>query len=80
MKIGKISESVLKRSVLKNITAKSSEMENGAGVGSDCAIFSFAGGSFSQATQTFALSSADEIRYPIYRAVNSVASVTQDLS
>ena len=73
MKIGKISESVLKRSVLKNITAKSSEMENGAGVGSDCAIFSFADGSFSQAAQTFALSSADEIRYPIYRAVNSVA-------
>ena len=73
MKIGKISESVLKRSVLKNITAKSNEVENGAGVGADCAIFSFADGSFSQATQTFALSSADEIRYPIYRAVNSVA-------
>lgn len=73
MKIGKISESVLKRSVLKNITAKSSEMENGAGVGSDCAIFSFADGFFSQAAQTFALCAADEIRYPIYRAVNSVA-------
>lgn len=39
MKTGKISESILKRSVLKNIKNKREEIKNGAGVGADCAIF-----------------------------------------
>ena len=39
MKIGKISESVLKRSVLKQIKTKRDEIKNGAGVGGDCAVF-----------------------------------------
>lgn len=38
MKIGKISESVLKRSVLKQIHTKREEVMTGAGVGEDCAI------------------------------------------
>ncbi len=40
MKIGKVSESVLKRSVLKQIKTKRSEILSGAAVGADCAIFS----------------------------------------
>lgn len=39
MKTGKVSESILKRSVLKNIKYKRDEIQNGAGVGVDCAIF-----------------------------------------
>ncbi len=39
MKIGKVSESVLKRSVLRQIKTKRSEILNGAAVGEDCAIF-----------------------------------------
>lgn len=39
MKIGKISESVLKRSVLRQIHTKRNEIVNGAGIGEDCAIF-----------------------------------------
>ena len=39
MKIGKVSESILKRSVLRQIKTKSDEVRNGAGVGEDCAIF-----------------------------------------
>lgn len=39
MKIGKISESILKRSVLKQIKTKNKAIFNGAGVGEDCAIF-----------------------------------------
>uniref|UniRef100_UPI0040576458 AIR synthase family protein n=1 Tax=Acetatifactor sp. TaxID=1872090 RepID=UPI0040576458 len=39
MKIGKISESVLKRSVLRQIRTKRNEIVNGAGIGEDCAIF-----------------------------------------
>ncbi len=39
MKIGKIPENVLKRSVLRQIHTKRSEVVCGAGVGEDCAIF-----------------------------------------
>lgn len=38
MKIGKVSESVLKRSILKEIKTKREEVLIGAGVGEDCAI------------------------------------------
>lgn len=41
MKIGKVPENVLKRSVLKQIQTKREEIISGAGVGEDCAIFSF---------------------------------------
>lgn len=39
MKIGKVSESILKRSILKQIKTKRNEVLSGAGVGEDCAIF-----------------------------------------
>ena len=38
MKIGKVSESVLKRSILKQIKTKRDEVLIGAGVGEDCAV------------------------------------------
>lgn len=41
MKIGKLPENVLKRSVLKQIKTKREEVLIGAGVGEDCAILSF---------------------------------------
>lgn len=41
MKIGKVPENVLKRSVLKQIETKKEEVISGAGIGEDCAIFSF---------------------------------------
>ena len=40
LKIGKISENVLKRSVLKQIKTKRDEILIGAGIGEDCAILS----------------------------------------
>ena len=43
MNIGKISGNVLKRSVLKQLRTKREEILNGAGIGEDCAIFSFSG-------------------------------------
>lgn len=39
MDIGKISESILKRSVLRQLKTKRNEVINGAAVGEDCAIF-----------------------------------------
>ena len=41
MNTGKISEKVLKRSVLRQIKTEREEVLNGAGIGEDCAIFSF---------------------------------------
>lgn len=41
MKIGKVPENVLKRSVLRQIKTNREEIIRGAGVGEDCAIFSF---------------------------------------
>jgi len=43
MKIGKVSTNVLKRSVLRQINSKREEVVSGAGIGEDCAIFSFPG-------------------------------------
>ncbi len=44
MKIGKVSESVLKRSVLRQLKTKNENVLCGAGVGDDCAIFAFSEG------------------------------------
>jgi len=44
MKMGKVSETVLKRSVLNQIRTKRNEVVNGAGIGEDCAVFSFSEG------------------------------------
>lgn len=41
MKTGKVPENVLKRSVLRQLKTERKEILNGAGVGKDCAIFSF---------------------------------------
>lgn len=49
MKLGKVSEACLKRSVLRQIRTKREEVLSGAGVGEDCAIFSFSRGEFSAA-------------------------------
>ncbi|MCI9142296.1 MAG: hydrogenase maturation factor [Lachnospiraceae bacterium] len=43
MKTGKVPENVLKRSVLRQIRTKRSEVLGGAGTGVDCATFSFQG-------------------------------------
>lgn len=39
MKLGKVSESVLKRSILRQIHTKRDEVLSGAGIGEDCAVF-----------------------------------------
>ena len=44
MKIGKVSESILKRSVLRQLKTKNENVLCGAGVGDDCAIFAFSEG------------------------------------
>lgn len=58
MKIGKLSESALKRSVLKMLKTNKNEVLNGAGIGEDCAILAFSDTDrnvMSAATDTMAL-------------------------
>ena len=73
MKPGKISESVLKRSVLKYIKSGNDRIKNGAGVGSDCAIFAYENGFGAQAEAFFTLEKAADIYYPIVKAANNAA-------
>lgn len=44
MKIGKVPESVLKRSVLRQLKTRRDEIVLGAGLGEDCAILAPGGG------------------------------------
>ncbi len=46
MKTGRVTENVLKRSILQQIKTKRREVLCGAGIGEDCALFSFGGDSF----------------------------------
>lgn len=41
MKLGKVSEACLQRSVLRQIRTRREEVLSGAGIGADCAVFSF---------------------------------------
>lgn len=46
MKTGRVTENVLKRSILRQIKTKRREVLCGAGIGEDCALFSFGGDPF----------------------------------
>ncbi len=73
MKVGKVSESVLKRSVLKQIKNKNIQVKNGAGVGEDCAIFSCGDALVATCMQASVVSAPAEIRYLFLKAANGVA-------
>lgn len=89
MKTGKISESILKRSVLKYCKTKREEVVKGAAPGVDCAFFSYpdrqkadAGvrvssckdSVFCAATQTMSLPVTRAGCYAVYAAVNAIAA------
>lgn len=73
MEVGKISESVLKRSVLRKIKSRNKMVINGADVGADCAVFTCREGAFAQSVQGAALFKPAEIRFLIHRAVSGIA-------
>lgn len=83
MKTGKISENVLKRSVLKNINTKRKEVIKGAGIGSDCAFFqceNFV--SHEERTHKYFAASSETVTLPVrdagtmavFSAVNNLAA------
>ena len=75
MRKGKISESVLKRSVLKKITTHREEVTDGAGVGTDCAILSFGEGYDTVLSTTPVTAPTEDIStYAIHMALNNIAA------
>ena len=73
MKIGKISESVLKRSVLKEIENKNQSVKSGAGVGVDCAIFTCGDTFTAVCTQMTEIKSSEDVRCVMMKAAGGVA-------
>lgn len=75
MKIGKISESVLKRSVLKQITNRRDEVMIGAGIGEDCAILSFREDEAVTLTvDPITAPTFENAAYGVYAATNDIAA------
>ena len=72
MKIGKISENVLKRSVLKYIHKSNEEVIKGAG--EDCAFLKWKQEGIGVSTQTFTLPIEEAASYAVYAAANNLAA------
>ncbi len=83
MKKGKVSESILKRSVLKYTSIKneylredrSGLLTHGAAVGADCAVFSWKEDSLVfSATASGTFKARGQVSFAMYRAANSIAA------
>ena len=74
MKQGKLTENVLKRSVLRRIGTYREEMQKGAALGQDCAFFSWKEETLATPTQTAALPVKDAGRLVVYAADNNLAA------
>ncbi len=75
MKTGKVTESVLKRSVLKQIKSNTENVKNGAGVGEDCAVFaSFGSADPALHVNTVTGDFAGIGTYAVHAAVNNIAA------
>lgn len=75
MKIGKIPENVLKRSVLRQLETRREEVMSGAGLGEDCAILAFGDGDvFLVSSDPVTGTGADIARYGIHASANDVAA------
>jgi hydrogenase maturation factor len=73
MKIGKVSELMLTRSVLKNITSKNGKVTEKPNAGSDCGVTVIAGTNVGMVTSGVVDYSEDDVEfYTFYRAYNSM--------
>lgn len=79
MKSGKISESVLMRSVLRKIKTEREEVVCGAGIGVDCAVLSFHEDEESVFSTNPVSAPADMVCvYAVHRALNNLAAAGAD--
>ena len=76
MKPGKISENVLKRSVLKYLDQNQTEIARGAGIGNDCALFAFSKGA-ATATCSLSVKGKEKVRHAVFAAVNNLSAAGQ---
>lgn len=79
MKIGRVSENAFKRSILQQLKTKREEVVTGAGLGEDCAIFSFQKGLCHKendncVTVSCILEGAGPVRYLVTDCVNRLAA------
>ena len=74
MRPGKLSDSILKRTVLKQIKTKREEVLCGAGVGEDCAIFSCAGQNLVSCVTEYVVDDRQDMIRAIYKATNNIAT------
>ena len=74
MKNGKLSENVLKRSVLKQLKSRRQEVVQGADVGEDCALFSFSEELAALSVSSFTVFSYKLAGAQLTAAVNNVAA------
>lgn len=75
MKVGKVSENVLKRSILKQIKTKRNEIKSGAGIGEDCAIFAFPENyALTSNVQAATITSAEDMINIIHKCVNNITA------
>ncbi len=75
MRPGKVSENVLKRSVLKQIKTGRKEVICGAGLGENCAVFTLSEGGFGLvSTHQDTVAGADCPRFCIHKAANNLAA------
>ncbi len=74
MKIGKIPENVLKRSVLKQIKPNTNRIEKGASVGSDCAFLHTKDSVIAVATGYVAIPDKNIMSHAILQACNNIAA------
>ena len=79
MRIGKVSENVLIRSVLRKIKTKREEVSCGAGIGIDCAVLSFDGNMETVISTNPVSAPIDMVCcYGIHRALNNVAAAAAE--
>ncbi len=74
MRLGKISENVLRRSILKQIKTKRNEVINGAGVGEDCAVFSLGEGECAVSMDPVLYGKSGIPAYAVIKAANNLAA------
>lgn len=74
MRLGKIPENVLKRSILKQIKTKRDEVKNGAGIGEDCAVFAFGEETCAVSMDPVLYGKGESPKYAIIKAVNNLAA------
>ncbi len=75
MRPGKVSENVLKRSVLKQIRTKNKEVICGAGLGENCAVFTFPEGESGLCSvHSVTVAGQSCARYAIHKAANNLAA------